>query len=645
MGASRIYSRDLILKLIERHKETPFVVACLLQYPMPPRHAHKNTSLRSLHRHRFVAQFKTISFSVLLLVFCYRLGTPPTSEFEAWSPQLPNSLRWEDRLVPESLSRGDPKPDVRPSVEAGKTSVTLVQDVEHHPKTEGRSGIKPNNENQEDERNRLDVDLRPEELQGKHSNSNDEPKEEEPKPEDDPGSEDGQKPDGESDPKGDSKSDGAEEEPRPEQQEDESEECDGWTDLEAPVADWDYFPDIKEQSVREPSLKLDPDKCSKLKLKISPPKRRPPSKGACDGYEGILHIQEGDFGGASGTIFFQYMIGHLQWAAQHNYKPWVHLNNVSKPVFDTVVHTQGPGVKFTMMDGMEVDSARDKRDPCGYLFPGRPKLRSDTVMASNEFAFKGTGVWGHYFEPVSDFSPGDPSCSEKPMITLDSDQVAPGLHAQAPWSPKAWRYWMPDYIQQTNISLQDWFEPQRRHAAAIAKRHIRFNAGMEQRAACAHPNSENSLGMHIRHGDKWLSRDILSVNEFLPYCEAFVDNGGGAIYLATDSSMVFDEIKRDWPDRVTSRIVRQQAVKGLSRNGTAAFELGVSTHRTNVEALTDGLALSKCTYLLHGLSALSEAAFYMNPGLIERAVNLETEEDPRLEVDYFVNQILPRGRA
>ena len=614
---------------------------------MPPRHTHQNISLRSpLHRHRFVAQFKTISLSVLLLVFCYRLRAPPTSEFEAWSPRLQNSLRSEDRPVPEYPSRRDPKPDVWPSVEAGKTSVTLVQDVEHHPKTEGRSGIKPNNENQEDERNRLDVDLRPEELQGKHSNSNDEPKEEEPKPEDDPGSEDGQKPDGESDPKGDSKSDDAEEEPRPEQQEDESKEREGWTDLEEPVADWDYFPDMKEQLVRERSSKLDPDKCSKLNLKTSPPKRRPPSKGACDGYEGILHIQEGDYGGASGTIFFQYMIGHLQWAAQHNYKPWVHLNDFSKPVFDTAVHTQGPGVKFTMMDGMEVGLARDKRDPYGYLFPGRPKLRSDIDMASNEFVFEGTGVWEHYFEPVSDFSPGDPSCSQKLLVTLDSDQVTTGLHSQAPWSPKAWRYSMPDYIQQTNISLQDWFEPQRRHAAAIAKRHIRVNARMKQRAACAHPNPENSLGMHIRHGDKWLSsRNILSVSEFLPYCEAFVDNGGGAIYLATDSSMVFDEIKRDWPDHVATRIVRQQAVKGLSRNGTAAFELGVSTHRTNVEALTDGLALSKCTYLLHGLSALSEAAFYMNPGLIERAVNLETREDHRLEVDYFVNQILPRGRV
>lgn len=138
---------------------------------------------------------------------------------------------------------------------------------------------------------------------------------------------------------------------------------------------------------------------------------------------------------------------------------------------------------------------------------------------------------------------------------------------------------------------------------------------------------------------------MIKVEDFLPYCEAFVDFGGGDIFLATDSQLVVDEIMRDWPERVRSKIVRQQAVEGLSRNETAAFELGVSKHKTNVEALTDALAMSKCTYLLHGLSALSEAAIYMNPGLIERSSNLEDYDvsDER-QLKIFVNEVLPRGK-
>jgi hypothetical protein len=332
------------------------------------------------------------------------------------------------------------------------------------------------------------------------------------------------------------------------------------------------------------------------------------------------------------------MVGFLYWADQHNFKPWVHLNNFSVPVFDDVVHAQGPGVRFTMMKGMEVGWARDARDPHGYVFPGKPMLPDGVTLTSHEYFFEGTGVWEHYFEPVSDFSPGDPSCTNKPLVSLTLEQISQGLHCQAPWASFAWRYWMPGYMRRTEVPLDAWFEPQRRHAAAIVKRYIRFNADMEQRAACAHPNPENSLGMHIRHGDKGIERNIIPVSDFLPYCEAFVDNGGGTIYLATDSALVIEEIMRDWPERVSSRVVRQQSVQGLSRNESAAFALGVPAHRTNVEALTDALALSKCTYLLHGLSALTEAALYMNPALVRRSLSLEDLEDEvhhRVRVEYL----------
>lgn len=65
-------------------------------------------------------------------------------------------------------------------------------------------------------------------------------------------------------------------------------------------------------------------------------------------------------GGASGTIFFLFVVGMLQWADQHNYKPWILLNDWSKVVYDDVVHSQGNKTEFTMMDGMEIGWARDE---------------------------------------------------------------------------------------------------------------------------------------------------------------------------------------------------------------------------------------------------------------------------------------------
>mmetsp|Transcript_6578 Transcript_6578/g.11064 ORF Transcript_6578/g.11064 Transcript_6578/m.11064 type:complete len:181 (+) Transcript_6578:1967-2509(+) len=139
-----------------------------------------------------------------------------------------------------------------------------------------------------------------------------------------------------------------------------------WADLTAPVADYEYFPETRrDQSVEEPVFQLDQSKCSSLVIDTSPPKLHPQSSGACDGFDGVLHIQQGDFGGASGTIIFLFVLGQLQYAEQFNLKPWVHLNSWSKMVYDQVVHGQGSKRKFTMMDGLSIGWARDARDVDG----------------------------------------------------------------------------------------------------------------------------------------------------------------------------------------------------------------------------------------------------------------------------------------
>jgi len=416
-------------------------------------------------------------------------------------------------------------------------------------------------------------------------------------------------------------------------------------DHSATVADWEYHPNKPKQIVRDPEVHLDPKKCSTITNMPPTMSRQQPSFGSvCDGFDGVLHISQGDAGGASGTIFFQFMVGMLQWADQFNYMPFVHLNNFSAKVYDTQVHGQDPGRSFTMMGGMQIGNALDARDPGRCVFPGRPELKASSGLRPEKFTLNGTGVWQHYFEPISPFDPGgDPSCEALPLVTMTREHIVFGIHSQAPWAPHPWRYLMPEYILQSKIPLQDWLMEQRHHAIRTTRRYIRFTPHMEQLAACAHPRPRNSLGMHIRHADKELSRWSIPVSMFLGFAQAFVSAEDGDIFVATDSGLVLEEILQTWPSEVRERVVYQPGVQGLSRNETAAFDLGVSVHRTNTEALTDLLALSKCTYLLHGLSALSEAVFYLNPGLMERAINLEDFET-RYAVDYFVDTILPRGK-
>jgi len=406
-----------------------------------------------------------------------------------------------------------------------------------------------------------------------------------------------------------------------------------------PVVDW------SRGAVPEPKVELfDPEQCKTLELSTEPPKKRKPTNSACDGYDGVLHIQHTDYGGASGTTFFQFMIGMLQWADMHNYKPWVHMNNYTWPVWDEKVHGQGPGVRFSMRGGAYINDAFSEKDWTHSPFPGDPIVPRDRY--NQKFEFRGTGIWEHYFEPVSDFAPGDKSCIDKPYLRMSHENIVPGLHANAPWAPRGWRYGGPEYLMaHGEVLYADWYVPFRKYAAKTTKKYIRFNEEIQRRAACAFENPEHSLGMHIRHGDKWTNRELIPTSRFLEYAQAFVEQGGKAIYLATDSALVVDQIMRDWPKGVSSHIVQQPGMEALSKDGKAAFDLGLSAHRANAEALTDILALSKCTFLLHGLSALSESAMYLNPDLVNRAVNLEdlVFDEGGISVAHWKKQILPQG--
>lgn len=425
-----------------------------------------------------------------------------------------------------------------------------------------------------------------------------------------------------------------------------SDESDSWiaayTDKNAEIADWEYYPNLP-QRVENPTPMKTPSRseCQMYMEHIdtSPPVLGRPSGTACDGYNGVLHIQHFDRGAASGTAFFQFIIGLLQWADQHNYLPWIHIDDgYTRPIWDDFVHNQprpnSPN-NFTMIYGMDIGWARDRNDPGGHTFPGRPYQRKSRLR-SKTFPYHGTGVWEHYFLPPNDFVPGDSSCREKPLIRMTNNHIAPGVHVLAPWAPRAWKHTEVEYILRPDLSWTDWFAPQRQHAAEIVQRYIRFNPTIERRAQCAFPDPHFSLGMHIRHGDKYLERKILPPSWFLKYAEAFVNNGGGAIYVATDSSEVLETIANEWPENVSSHVIHQPFVAGRTTNETAAFDLGISAHRTNVEALTDILALSKCTFFLHGLSALSEAVLYLNPSLVVdgRSINLEDKAVYRHERRY-----------
>ena len=78
----------------------------------------------------------------------------------------------------------------------------------------------------------------------------------------------------------------------------------------------------------------------------------------------------------------------------------------------------------------------------------------------------------------SDFSPGDPSCENKPILAFDYAMIAPGIHYQSPLAPMAWRIGDIEYILCHDLDFDVWIEPKRRNATKLVNKYIRFNAEM-----------------------------------------------------------------------------------------------------------------------------------------------------------------------
>jgi hypothetical protein len=358
----------------------------------------------------------------------------------------------------------------------------------------------------------------------------------------------------------------------------------------------------------------------------------------------------GDIGGAAGTIFFQFVIGQILYAEQQNLVPWVHFDNTSTVIYDNVVHgKKNAGVNLPgVLMGRNATWVRRRNGHIKDAQPG-PLVSDDTsVLRREDLRFAGTGVWEHYFEPVSDYVPGDRSCENKPYVTLNLFLITPGLHGFAEWAPKCWRYkYLPDYITKPHIPVTEWLEPQRAIAHRVVQQYIRLRPELRALSVntdCSSVGYKNSscLGLHIRHSDKAAGRRVVATDEFLPFARAFVHAGGQHIYLATDSQMVLKEIEHTWPVAVTSRIRTMGSDIVRSDNDTAVFDMG-SHHRTNQEILVEIYALSQCQFMVHGFSAVSESAIWTNLDLHRQSVNLEDPDHVEPAMFGTLIQMVLRG--
>lgn len=368
-----------------------------------------------------------------------------------------------------------------------------------------------------------------------------------------------------------------------------------------------------------------------------------PTHHACDGYKGILHIQSGDKAAAAPTVFFQYVISQLIYADLHNLLPWIHLNNVSEHVYDTAMHG-GVDSTLRIKSGMEVGWQRLEGGSGYHVYPASPFLKQDKLHTAN-YTVAGNGVWECYFEPVSDYCKSDKSCRDKPLVTMSYSHIMPGLSNYAPFALRAWPYkFVPSLLKPSaNQTLQEWFEPMRIRANEIVHKYFRFQPNILESVEPVMPanNTNACLGLHIRHADKaGFARQQVKLAEFLPYAETFLQHGGDCIYLATDTQNVIIKVRQKWSH--IQHYIKTQGDYSVVRSKLQKPVYKMANHdRVNFEVLLEIVALSRCRLLIHGYSAVSESAIYLNLDLHNNSVNLEDPNHMTLtEFGVLVERVL-----
>ncbi|CAB9501151.1 glycosyltransferase family 15 protein [Seminavis robusta] len=386
----------------------------------------------------------------------------------------------------------------------------------------------------------------------------------------------------------------------------------------------------------------------------------------CFAYDGILLISYADEDGFA-TVFFLYILNQLLYAEKHNLLPWIHLDSqTSIHVYDEQEHGGEAVMQVTVLNGLEWDNYTDPHNGQTYEYPGTPILNyKHPKSTSTDVTIEGTGIWNSYFDlpsrlhplrhllhpSTSSSSSSSSSCHIKPIFQLSLKQIEPSLMVFCPYCVRAWRRKStPPVLAQWSLPYQQWFDPMRRRAHGIIRRHYRPTEQMTRLAHQANPvvtaQEDACLALHIRHSDKADRRMPIALSEFRPYVEEYINAAVFvgttiAVYVATDSNQVLRDIQTEWPVTLSSYVRFQNHVL-RSDNTTAVFAMhNVQHHNTNTEVLVDILAMAECEFMVHGMSAVTEAVHYLNLKLHNQSVNLEEEEMTMARSNKYIHKRKP----
>lgn len=255
----------------------------------------------------------------------------------------------------------------------------------------------------------------------------------------------------------------------------------------------------------------------------------------------------------------------------------------------------------------------------------------------------GVPLWERFFEP---YCPNSTRLArvkrrcEVPMVYRERDFWYPQVHAQFAWSVRAWHYakcpsqctsrmkcderlWRFLCRRKTDTTYDEGMHAYwRTKAHGVVKRVHRPKQYVTRRVKRVwrrfNPDSRMTLAVHARGTDKKHGRRMISSQEFRVVTDSFFRTfHDGLVYVATEDEALATGIKKN-DDRIFVRSLETRSTKQANFQAHAQSQMQVA-----FDVLVDILLMAKCKFIVHGASAVSEAAIYTNIALHNNSVNLE----------------------
>ena len=179
------------------------------------------------------------------------------------------------------------------------------------------------------------------------------------------------------------------------------------------------------------------------------------------------------------------------------------------------------------------------------------------------------------------------------------------------------------YDKPYTNEIKKFYLKNRKTGNEMINTHIKINTNINTKVNSffsSLPNYDYLIGVHIRGTDKQFGiggRKIKPEEYFIYIDYIMKKNKNSLIFLATDDKKYYDIMNEKYKKKVASQF-------GVLRDENNILNVNMKNNiKKGTDVLVDCLCLSKCNFLIHQSSAVSEFAIYFNINLHENSFNLQ----------------------